>query len=132
MLAKLEQSGTKLIRYLGENTKDLTKLERAFATAGLKILGPTENQLVTCTGVIAKANGDALQLVSDCLADAPDPVGPVGLYRSLASHMGDAVDRPGKGAAFNDQSIVLSVSTGDCQGAAERRYAVRQAGNRRA
>jgi hypothetical protein len=102
MLAQLHGAGTKVVRYLGEGTRDLPKVERAFSAVGLKILGPSEKQLLTCTELIAEANSDTVQLVSDCLADAPDPVA---LYRSLASRVSDAADRPGKGAALNDQSI---------------------------
>jgi beta-lactamase superfamily II metal-dependent hydrolase len=109
LLSKLEASGTKVIRYLGEKTKDLAKVQRAFAAVGLKILGPTEKQLLTCAEAISKANSNAVQLVGDCLADAPDPVA---LYRSLASRIGDAADRPGKGAALNDQSIGFSIKVG--------------------
>lgn len=113
MLKKLEATiPGRLIRYLGEDTEDLRKLEQAFKRLHLRVVGPSTKQLLTCAEAITQANRDAdvLQVVKDSLADDPNPVA---LYRSLASRITDAEDRPGKGAALNDQSIVFSLAVGN-------------------
>ena len=126
MLDALPKLGTKVVRFFGVDapTADLRDLLGDFAGLGLEILGPTQNHLLLCTKALADLAGaakDAAQAARQAdlqaAADAPS------LYRLLngASPRSDApipdsiaefVDRPGRGAALNDQSIVLKLDDG--------------------
>jgi len=81
----------------------------AFAGVGLRILGPSPDQLEICAERIAQATQDSLRAIDAVLNrdDAPDPAT---LYRDLlTSGVVDTLDggnRPG--AAVNLQSIVAS------------------------
>jgi beta-lactamase superfamily II metal-dependent hydrolase len=122
MLKKLHEDGTEVIRYgkdftVGDDaTKNkLEEFEARFADFGLKILGPTLSHLFTCADVISSAAG----IPTDSLKQLTDNINPIGLadmYRSLSqSIMADAAgaaDRPGLGAAKNNQSIVIKVNAG--------------------
>lgn len=123
MLATLEQSGTKLRRYGRDSIEDLIT---AFASTGLQVLGPERDHLVICAEAIARFTQDAIDNISGIVSDWP-PQNETALYRYLVRRqISDAVDRPGKGAALNDQSIVLLFTiqgkklllTGDMQFAA--------------
>lgn len=112
MLATLEQRGTRVVRY---GRDDAAPLEEAFAMAGLKILGPTQDHLLLCAEAIARLTQDALAALADVGADAlaGETVDEVALYRSLVLRsFSDAADKPGRGAALNDQSIVLRFAPG--------------------
>jgi beta-lactamase superfamily II metal-dependent hydrolase len=107
MLAKLASAGTKIVRY---GNDDHSPIERAFRDFGLSVLGPARDHLEICARAIARFNDcgsdDAAQAADKDLAS---------LYRSIVEE-GDAAgeeDRPGKGAALNDQSIVLKLSVGN-------------------
>lgn len=103
MLRTLEERGTRVVRY---GRDDPAELVEAFAPIGLKILGPSEDQLLICAEQIARLNQDALAAISDFTADSD--VDEVALYRSLTSRsFADAADRSGRGAAVNNQSLVL-------------------------
>lgn len=103
MLRTLEEHGTRVVRYGRDDTDELLA---AFAPIGLKILGPSEDQLLICAEQIARLNQDALAAVADFTADSD--VDEVALYRSLTSRsFSDAADRSGRGAAVNNQSLVL-------------------------
>jgi hypothetical protein len=103
MLRTLEERGTRVVRYGRDDTAELVA---AFASIGLKILGPSEDQLLICAEQIARLNQDALAAVADFTADSD--VDEVALYRSLtARSFSDAADRAGRGAAVNNQSLVL-------------------------
>ncbi len=104
MLAALEHSGTKVVRY---GTDDHRRIEVAFGDFGLKVLGPTQEHLKICSQAIAKFNERAPSDV-DRMADADL----VSIYRSILSQAdaAGAEDRPGKGAALNDQSVVLKLT----------------------
>lgn len=127
MIDTLERAGVAVIRFAGvdnrETSANLRALTRNFADFGLKILGPKEAHVLRCTEVIEEetrraARAARSQRHRDSGADA------VSLYRLLSgmnanadSTMPDDVaaflDRPGKGAALNDQSIVLKVVDGE-------------------
>lgn len=110
MLATLEQRGVKVVRF---GRDDHAPVEAAFAAVGLKVLGPTQDHLLICAEAIAQLTQDALTAVSDLADDDLDAVDEVALYRSLAGRsFSDAADMPGKGAALNDQSIVLRFAVG--------------------
>lgn len=107
LLRALEQKGTRVVRYGRDNPSELIA---AFASVGMKILGPSLDHLVICTDAIARFTQDAIDTVSAQISDNAGH-NEAALYRSLAGSAGvdatDAQDRPGKGAALNDQSIVL-------------------------
>ncbi len=117
MLATLEQRGTRVVRY---GRDDAAPLEEAFAPVGLKILGPTQDHLLLCAEAIARLTQDALTALADIGAgewtDGELPgegIDEVALYRSLALRsFSDAADKPGRGAALNDQSLVLRFAPG--------------------
>lgn len=102
LLQDLKSAGTKVVRY-GRNS--VTELLSDFASVGLQLIGPTRDHLVVCADAIASFTNDVIDAVEELGSDA----NPVRTYIALSqSGLADAVDRPGKGAAINDQSIVLS------------------------
>lgn len=113
MLSELQANGTQLVRY---GRDDHSVIEREFSAFGFKVLGPTQAHLQRCADVIASFNASAGDLVSS-IADAADPKQFIDLYRQIAgpsdASVQEAQDRPGKGAALNDQSIVLKIEVGD-------------------
>jgi beta-lactamase superfamily II metal-dependent hydrolase len=121
MLKTLKDQGTRIVRYGRDETK---ALERAFAAFGFEILGPELDHLMICAEAIAKPNADAMVLAQDAMQrDGTSSL--ANLYRSIVAGA-DAepgLDRPGRGAALNDQSIVIKLSvngvssllTGDMQ-----------------
>jgi beta-lactamase superfamily II metal-dependent hydrolase len=109
MLARLKQAGTPIVRY-GRNSH--TSIETAFKDFGLKILGPTKSHLEICARAIAGFTDLAADLIRRQPGD--DAVDIADLYRTVVSQS-DALaalasDKPGKGAALNDQSIVLKLT----------------------
>ncbi len=112
LAAKLQD---KLVRYTGE-ADEIKIIEKAFAGIGLKILGPTQEQLLICGNAIAQSNRDSIDNIRQ-LAPEDGPANPVGMYRALAQPKASdfASDRVGKGAALNNQSIVLCFSYADCK-----------------
>jgi hypothetical protein len=142
MVKTLSNNGTRVIRFAGVDDPDsadqLRALKSAFAGVKLEIIGPTQGHLLRCTQAIEQFTRDAARVArnrrsGDSTLDAR------ALYRLLTgtARTADAagsddlsrfLDRPGKGAALNDQSIVLKIGkepdavllTGDMQfGAAE-------------
>lgn len=113
MLSQLQANGTRIVRY---GRDDHSVIESEFSAFGLKVLGPTQAHLQRCADAIAGLNASAGDLVSS-VADAADPKQFLDLYRQIAGPSDAAVqeaqDRPGKGAALNDQSIVLKLEVGD-------------------
>src|SRR5262249_39428594 len=110
MLGQLETAGTRVVRYGRDNHGPV---ETAFQDFGLKVIGPTREHLVICAEAIARFSDQADQLLAG-RADA-DESQIASLYRSLVNRTDageDAEDRPGKGAALNDQSIVLKLTAG--------------------
>lgn len=109
MLARLKQAGTPIVRY-GRNSH--TSIETAFKDFGLKILGPTKSHLEIC----ARAIAGFTDLAADLIRRQPDAatVDIADLYRTVVSQADElaasASDKPGKGAALNNQSIVLKLT----------------------
>lgn len=105
MLQSLSDNGTRLFRYGRDKTTDL---ETQFASTGLKILGPSQDHLVLCADAIAKYTKDAVDAVRNAMS-SDAALRDVDLYRQLATTrpISDLADRVGKGAALNDQSIVI-------------------------
>jgi beta-lactamase superfamily II metal-dependent hydrolase len=105
MLGRLENDRTRVVRY---GKDDHSAIEGAFRDFGLKVLGPGREHLQICARAIAGFNNQASN-------DAPRGSDFLSLYRSIVEQgdMAGAEDRPGKGAALNDQSIVLKLSVGN-------------------
>lgn len=121
MLASLKDAGVKIIRYGRDAASKVSALEHAFSDFGMKVLGPTQAHLLVCASRIAAANNDAMDaLESDDVIETPG--GLVAAYRrAVRAEARRAVDsfsdapledRPGVGAAKNDQSIVLVFEEG--------------------
>jgi beta-lactamase superfamily II metal-dependent hydrolase len=109
MLDRLAAENTKVVRY---GKDDTIALEAAFRSTGLEILGPTQDHLLICAEAIARSTRDAISRVTDALRmDAQAPLAE--LYRAQVevASAADALDRPGKGAALNNQSIVVKFKT---------------------
>jgi beta-lactamase superfamily II metal-dependent hydrolase len=116
MLATLHSRGTKVVRYGRATDATVAAIERDFADLGLEILGPTKEHLKLCADAIADGSdaiADAMSAAMPADADADDIIR---VYRRFASRgVADFTilsDRPGIGAAKNDQSIVLKVKAG--------------------
>lgn len=110
MLKKLSDDGTKLIRY-GRNANVLSTLEDEFSDFGLKILGPTTDHLILCADAIASASDMFVDRIERDLGTDTSMEDLEDEYKAIVrSTMDAASDRPGPGAARNDQSIVFSVS----------------------
>ncbi len=110
MLQQLDAS-SKLLRYQGPGTSGLSDLESEFKDFGLKVLGPTLKQLQICRDYLKSAAQDIAGQLKDDAGIFELLLQPA-LYRSFADLADAAQDRPGPGAAKNDQSIVLKLSSG--------------------
>jgi beta-lactamase superfamily II metal-dependent hydrolase len=107
MLASLGRSGTRVVRYRGDEP-ELKKLLGNFAGIGLAVLGPSLEQLLECTEVIAAQSRGAGDFVSDALT-LGTTVSDVEAYRKLVATMraSDAFKK-GAGPAINDQSLITT------------------------
>lgn len=119
MIRTLEEAGATVVRYRGR-TPEIDAIEGRFEGLGLRILGPSDRQIILCAEALAGFNADAAQ-AADALLSADSSI--VSAYRTLTQGHGardvvlpDSVlsflDREGPGAAKNNQSIVLSLGTG--------------------
>jgi len=109
MLRTLKTKGTRVVRY---GRDDHSKLVNAMKAVELDILGPSVDQLLICAEAISATKKDALSLVEDAIRSDADPVQ---AYKRMLREVeaDNALDRPGKGAAINNQSIVASFGSGD-------------------
>lgn len=119
MIEAMEAAGATVVRYRGR-TAEIDALENRFEALGLRILGPSDLQIVLCAEALAGFNADAAR-AADALLATDSSI--VSAYRTLTQGLGardvllpDSVlsflDREGPGAAKNNQSIVISVGTG--------------------
>lgn len=119
MIEAMEAAGATVVRYRGR-TAEIDALENRFEALGLRILGPSDLQIVLCAEALAGFNADAAR-AADALLATDSSI--VSAYRTLTQGHGardvllpDSVlsflDREGPGAAKNNQSIVISVGTG--------------------
>ena len=107
MLAKLAADGTKVVRY-GRDSH--AALVRAFRSIGLKILGPSETQLLVCAETIADRTRDALGAAQHMDAAQSD----IELYRALLESPRDSLDASDRpGPPINLQSVVTRFKVGD-------------------
>lgn len=97
-------------------------VESAFRALPLRVIGPTAQHLRICAQAIQKTlkrSRDAMEEVGRDLADSGEGLTIASVYRRLVSRVPAedepeaAADRPGKGAAINNQSIVLTIGEGD-------------------
>ncbi|MFD0766113.1 MBL fold metallo-hydrolase [Mucilaginibacter lutimaris] len=119
MIERLESNGVTVHRFGKDITADeegkvkLQAFEKQFEDFGLKILGPSVDHLLKCTAAIAS--------VADFVADdsvlqsGRDSISLTDAYRRISElkPTDDAMgleDRPGSGAAKNNQSIVFKVA----------------------
>jgi hypothetical protein len=111
MLNTLQAAGTRVVRY---GRDDEAALLRAFSDVGLKVLGPSVEQLLLCAETIDRRTRDALIAVSDMFARPDTPDTDTALFRELLRSPADAADagfRPGP--AINLQSLVTSFAVGN-------------------
>ncbi|TXM74200.1 MBL fold metallo-hydrolase [Methylobacterium sp. WL69] len=124
MLADLTVAGTRLVRFRGGRSKDVLDLQREFQDLDLRVLGPTAEHLKICAGrlaAVSRATRSAIvtarQKGVDGAADA------AWLYRRfIRSHLPldlgvdtdlqGVLDGAGKGAALNNQSVILRIGLG--------------------
>ncbi len=104
MITKLKGNTpkTKVVRY---GVDSHTQLVNAFASCGMKILGPTKAHLKACAQYLADKGRDAMELLHSMSEDAL-----MDSSRLLDQLLADplfAIDGGSAGAALNNQSIVL-------------------------
>lgn len=112
MIDRLVTDGTKVVRF---GRDDLRPLVKAFRSAGLRVLGPSQEQLLLAADMINASTTDLAAAVSaertfDATADA------VGLFRAVVGPARDAagaLDASRLGSAVNLQSATLLFETGD-------------------
>jgi beta-lactamase superfamily II metal-dependent hydrolase len=106
MLAKLTADGTNVVRY-GRDSH--AALVRAFRSIGLRILGPSEAQLLICADTIARRTRDAVDAVAHL-----DVQNEVELFRALVESPLDSLDASNRpGPPINLQSVVTRFKVGD-------------------
>jgi len=107
--------GDRMVAYRGPTETEspgLTALVAAFASAQLRILGPTQDQLLLCSEALDSRATDAADAVADALRRSDNLVS---AYRALIGPETDAhADDPDgeNGNAVNCQSIILSLAAG--------------------
>lgn len=111
MISDLQTQGTAIIRYGRDSDDQIKQLEHSFIDFGLKILGPTLEQLLICAEEIANtlsSAGDQLSTISEFDAI---PSNRIQLYRQIVNGLSldVVVDNGRDGSALNNQSIVLKV-----------------------
>jgi len=105
-LADLNSKGVRVVAYHGQVLP--AALQQAVSKSGMKLLGPTRDQLVACADQIATTNKDSTDNLSAAL-DADGTMDDVELYRSLTAFYdnSDARANP-RGSGMNCQSITLA------------------------
>jgi beta-lactamase superfamily II metal-dependent hydrolase len=103
MIEALSARHTKVVRYGRESTRHLLD---AFANVGMKILGPSIEQLTRCAQAIEELGRSAADVITSARA-ADEEADEVTLYRRMASRLASVDAGNSVGAAVNDQSITL-------------------------
>ncbi|MEP7009261.1 MAG: MBL fold metallo-hydrolase [Acidobacteriota bacterium] len=101
--------------HLYTQPSDAKPVEAAFRALGLRVVGPTKEHLIICARALAAFQTNA----RDTLSRRPnaDTDDLVSAYRDAVSVSTDSLegaDSPGKGAALNNQSLVMTIG-GDGQ-----------------
>jgi beta-lactamase superfamily II metal-dependent hydrolase len=120
MLRTLEDSGTNVVRYNLESSaaqQQVKRLEEQFADCGLKVLGPTRDQLVVCARAIESGLRELSELLSSSTERVASARDSLYMYRRIAGCLFDEtsfVDSYGSevSPAKNDQSIIIKVAAG--------------------
>lgn len=124
MLAKLGQDGTKVVRYGADDSRPLL---REFSRVGLKILGPSQEQLEACAELIKSRSKQIADIARAMVPPDADAAGAADAYRRIVQSIQDdeaVADAFSKDkGAINDQSIVTTFTwqgvnllfTGDMQ-----------------
>lgn len=103
-----------LVRYGRHTATDIKKLEIEFKDFGLKILGPDKEHLTICKQALAGTDSMIGDIFTTGIGRNDSYEDLVDVYRNAVKKISlDAIgleDRPGPGAAKNNQSIVLSVA----------------------
>lgn len=99
----LRAGGVEVIAYRGKALPD--RLLRLVKPTGLKLLGPTQEQLLFCAEQIATTNQEAEDAVDAALSRGDTDL--VTLYRSIAEADADAQRNP-RGNGMNCQSITFA------------------------
>jgi beta-lactamase superfamily II metal-dependent hydrolase len=100
----LEAADTEIVYYHGEALSGA--LAERLAPTGVKLLGPSLEQLLLCAEQIATTNKEADQLVADHPVDSTE--GLIDLYRSVLIEDDRGRIRNPRGNGMNCQSIVFS------------------------
>jgi beta-lactamase superfamily II metal-dependent hydrolase len=112
MLGLLKTAGVPIVRY-GRDSH--AAIETAFADFGFQVLGPTRAHLKICADSLAVISDEATLWVQQHGGDT-DSSSIAAAYRAILRQSDSvsafAVDQPGKGAALNDQSIVIKLKVG--------------------
>jgi beta-lactamase superfamily II metal-dependent hydrolase len=109
MLDTLKGNGTHVVLY--QKLDDGAEFERSLSRLGLRILGPTAQHLRICSDAIKAFVANAKARVRRARTSESDAT-EADLYRTLSADQDSQQDMAGKGAALNDQSIVVAVSEG--------------------
>lgn len=104
MLGTLARRGTRVVR-LGQDRVD--DLEAALADVGLKVVGPSQEQIFECADFVNRSARDAAIRLRD-LFQRDARLTAADVYRQLAQGALDALDVPRLGAAVNCQSVVAA------------------------
>lgn len=108
MIEALSAGQTKVVRYGRESPQQLLE---AFADIGMKILGPSVEQLTRCAQVVEELGRSASDAITTARS-ADSEADEVTLYRQLASQFASVDAGNSVGAAVNDQSITLVFEVG--------------------
>jgi len=108
MLETLRVRKTKIVRVGRDKT---SKLEKAFASIGLRVIGPSQAQALQCAEIINRLSRDAADQMAD-LFSADVTLTPERAYRRLTSGALDALDVSRPGPAVNLQSAVTTFTVG--------------------
>jgi beta-lactamase superfamily II metal-dependent hydrolase len=109
MLDTLRARKTKIVRIGHDKT---TNLQKAFASIGLRVIGPSETQALHCADLINRLSRDAADQMSDMFA-ADAALTSEQAYRRLTSGELDALDVSRPGPAVNLQSAVTTFEVGE-------------------
>jgi beta-lactamase superfamily II metal-dependent hydrolase len=106
MLDTLEAAGTRVVRFGRDSTSALVA---AFASVGLKIVGPSRDHVLECADIINQLSRDSITRAADAVgADAA--AGTPSVYRRLVvpelDSPGESLDMQRPGPAINLQSVV--------------------------
>ena len=125
MLRSLASRGTRVVRYR-DDQNDLAELQERFAEIGLRVLGPSLEQLLECTEVIARQSSGARDMIADTLQTDPS-VRDVDAYRARRALAFQRRLQEGGGAGHQRPELDHLLRISPAATALHGRHAVRQA-----